>query len=298
MALLNDDPPLNSEEEEQLAADALGEPVAVYRAGGRRAKIKTIVGISLILVGLLINYLWWFRGPAKFGHWEFHLLFWPLAIGIGLLWFLYRNRGLRVMLFPTGILRLQAGQTTSIPWENIRSIRMRSDHTEPDYEWDENRQLTGCRMTAVVPVLQVWNTWLEVDLVEGDAVRFTPAVEDFPDLAKRIQQIVFQERWAQQFEELANGKSLEFAEMFVSNRGLTQIGRFLAWNEIQEVKMLNRIITIKKRDSWGTWWAKDTSLLPNLPLFLGLLAVLGDHTVRTQELAPAEAKPTPTDEAA
>jgi hypothetical protein len=279
MGLLNDDPPLNADREESLASETLGEPDAIFRAGGRRSLFKMVLGISLILFGIVANYYWWFLGPARLGHIAFHVLFVPPIIGGTLLWFLYRNRGLRVLLYPTGLLRLRTGEAESIPWDNVQAIRLQLEGSKTVFVDDETDQLLECWLITDVPQIQVWKTWLEIEHSQGNPLRLTPAVEDYTNLTERIQRVVFAKFWPTYLATISRGESIAFGDMLVSEGGLLQGGKFLAWHELQEIKLQHQKMTIKKSGAWRTWLTKAISEIPNFHLLVGLIAALGDYRI-------------------
>ncbi|QEL21021.1 DUF6585 family protein [Limnoglobus roseus] len=277
-----DEQPDALDEEVDLATKELGTPDAVFRAGGRWARVKAIVGILLILYGVVANYVWWVHGPAQFNHLQFHILFWPPIIGTALLWFLYRNRGLRVLVFPTGLLRLRPDEVESFPWETIAVVRQKTDANEPEYRWGVNGQLTACWLPVSVPAVQVWNAWFEIERADGTKTRFTPAVADYTDLAERVQRGTFSVLWPKLLADLGRGKSVAFGDLFVTPEGLRQGDRTLSWAEIKEVSLVHKILTIKRKNTWRTWLVKDSSQVPNLHVLLGILTVLGPKKVEEE----------------
>src|SRR5262245_59314034 len=85
----------------------LGEPDALFRISQARFLAKLLVGVLLLLFGVVGNYLWWVHGPGNFDAFIAHLLIVLPLGGIGLLWHMYRQRGLLVLVYPTGLLRLR-----------------------------------------------------------------------------------------------------------------------------------------------------------------------------------------------
>src|SRR5262245_47462289 len=109
-----------------LAVDRLGEPAATYQVSPVLFWGKLALGLTLILFGVVSTILWFTIGPASVGHWEFHLLFWPTFLGVMLLVHLVRNRGVKVLLFPTGLLHLRPGHIDSFPWEEITHVTLKA----------------------------------------------------------------------------------------------------------------------------------------------------------------------------
>lgn len=270
-----EEPELSPDEEADLAARELGEPLATFRAGGRRAKLKGIVGIALVFYGIVANYFWWVHGPARFGHIEFHLLIAPPILGGGLLGFLYRNRGLRILVFPTGLLRLKPEEVESFPWDTVTTVRLKTDAGEPVIERTEKGDIKNCWLPVTVPMIQVWNAWFEIERTDSVKTRFTPAVAEYPELANMVQTGTFAVMWPNLLVEFEKGGSFYFGDLSVSRGGLHQGGKSLAWSEVKEVTVAHKMVQIKKVGSWRTWWIKEISQVPNVHVFFGVLAMMG-----------------------
>ena len=52
------------------AQTELGDPEELFRVSRGRFLAKLAVGLSLVLFGVVANYLWWVHGPGRFGHVE------------------------------------------------------------------------------------------------------------------------------------------------------------------------------------------------------------------------------------
>jgi hypothetical protein len=286
-----EDPELSTDQEADLAARELGAPDAVFRAGGRRTKLKVALGAALVFYGLIANYLWWVHGPAKFGHLEFHFLILPPIIGGGLLGFLYRNRGLRILVFPTGLLRLTPNVVESFPWDAVTTLRLKSDAAEPNYERNDAGELTGCWFSMTVPLVQVWNSWFEIERADGAKTRFTPAVAEYPELARLVQCSTFETIWPRLLENLEQGGTFAFGELVVSRDGLRVGLKSLSWSDIKDVALAHRIIQIKRVGSWRAWWTRVISDVPNPHVLFGLFAMMG--VKKPDEKSKPDVRPDP-----
>src|SRR5579872_2207657 len=103
----------------ERAVTELGDPEALFRVSHGRFLAKLALGVLLVIYGVIANYLWWFEGPGTFGHFEILFLILPPISGCTLLIHMYRNRGLFILIYPTGLLRLRHGEVDSFPWDEV-----------------------------------------------------------------------------------------------------------------------------------------------------------------------------------
>ena len=115
-----------SEMPEELAESVarLGKPTAGFSITPRYVSRKLLRGLLLIAAGLVGNYLYWivFNGPMVAEHLLFLLLIGPIITGAGLAYSAWRDRGLWVLYFPTGLLRWQRGDLKTFPWDESLEI--------------------------------------------------------------------------------------------------------------------------------------------------------------------------------
>ncbi len=252
----------------------LGTPEALYKVSPNRLRLKFIVGIALVVYGVLANYFWWVHGPGRFGHFQLELLILPPIFGIGLLVFMYRNRSLRVLIYPTGILRLRAGEVESYPWNEILAVRLKGTFPEPTYERDDDGNLLLCWLPITVPTFQIWSASIEIETHDGTKAKFTPALAEFQELSETIQRTTFAQFWPQLLSDLANGEEVLFGDLQVLTTGLYDGKREITWAEIESTSITQKTLSIKRRGGWLPWWSKDTSSVPNPHLLLALIQTM------------------------
>lgn len=257
------------------ATRELGEPDALFRVSPRWFRAKLAVGLGLILYGVVANYLWWVHGPGRGGHIQFELLLLPPIIGGGLLVFMYRNRGLRVLVYPTGVLRLRPGGVESFPWDEVTEVRLKLDPAgEPRFARDDAGRPTACWLPAKVPTFQVWNAWVEVERADGTEARFSPALADYPALAEHIQRGTFVVLWPKVLAKLARGGEVEFGDLSVGPAGLRAGKQTLRWADVADVTVSQKTLSVKRSGGWLPWFAKEVTAVPNPHLLLALADVL------------------------
>src|SRR5262245_59434719 len=106
------------------AVTELGDPDAVFRISSGRHQAKLWTGRGLLVVGLGASGLMLAIGAFGFAALAKFLLT-PPVIGAVILYHMYRQRGLVVLVYPTGLLRLQRGAVESYPWPELAKVRLK-----------------------------------------------------------------------------------------------------------------------------------------------------------------------------
>jgi hypothetical protein len=207
----------------------LGDPDALYRVRGARFLAKLLIGIALILFGVVANYYYWMvLGPNGFGHIEIFILFIVPIMGATLLWHMYRNRGLHVLVYRTGLLRLSRGEVDSFPWNDLATVHLKVPNAaEPSFARHSDGSMAACWLPAEVPMFQIWNAGLTLTRGDGVQVQLGPALSDYDGLAEEVQRRSFAALWPVVWSHFQAGHALLFDDLEVSSIGLTADKKFL-----------------------------------------------------------------------
>ena len=181
----------------ERAVTELGEPEALFRISRGRFLAKLTLGVLLLVYGVVANYLWWVHGPG-------HLR--PLRIlfllsscrspASSLLLHMYRNRGLFVLVYPTGLLRLRRGEVDSFPWHEVDHVRLKVQRADgAEFTRDPDGTPLACWLPADVPTFKLWNAGLTVAREDGVEAHFGPALTDYDLLAEEVQKRTFAALW-------------------------------------------------------------------------------------------------------
>ena len=255
------------------AVAELGEPDRVFQVGAGWLRAKLILGLGLILYGVVGNYAWWVHGPRNFGHVVLHLLIWPPALGVALLVHMYRQRGLVVLVYPFGLLRLRRGEGVSFPWSEVAAVRLkvqkadaavvvRGPGGEPVSAW----------LPAEVPAVQMWTAGLTVVRADGVQAHFGPAVGGYDELAREVQVRTFGRLWADARGRFRAGEAVAFGDLTVSPAGLRHGGKLLRWVEVKEVSVAGGKVVVKQAGKWLGWaTVKDVTDIPNPHVLFALV---------------------------
>jgi hypothetical protein len=270
------------------AITELGDPDILFRVSPARFVTKLAVGIVLVVFGLVANYWWWVRGPAKFGHIELLVLVMLPLTGVALLWHMYRNRGLHVLVYPTGLLRLRRGEIDSFPWADTHSIRLKVQRaTTAMIQRDEHGNPVACALPADVPTFKLWDGGLTLAREDGVTAQFGPALSEYPKLADEIQKRTFAVLWPGLWERFRAGQAIAFDDLELTPTGLRFAKKFLAWKDFKELTIAQNKLSIKQNWRWLPWYLKDASTVPNPHLLFALVEeARRQHVVLAAELHP------------
>ena len=251
----------------------LGEPEALFRISRTRFLAKFAIGVLLLLYGVVANYLWWFhpQGPATFGYLELFLLFVVPLSGGALLLHMYRERGLFVLVYPTGLLRLRRGEVASFPWREVAFVRLKVQKAaSAEIVRDPGGTLVTCWLPAEVPTFQLWNASLTVARDDGVVVHFSPAVTDYDLLAQEVQKRTFAVAWPLIWGGFLEGKVIAFGDLELSRAGMRHGGKFLPWPEVKELSVAQGKLSVKQGRKWLPWVLMDVTAIPNPHLLFAL----------------------------
>jgi hypothetical protein len=250
----------------------LGEPESLFHVSRGRFFTKLGVGLLLLVLGVVGNYLWWVHGPGRFDALVAHLLILLPLLGIALFWHMYRHRRLFVLVYPTGLLRLRRGEVDSFPWEDITQIRLKVQRTAaPELRRGPDGSLTECWLPVDVPTFQLWNAGLTVARSDGVEAHFGPALTQYSVLAEQVQQRTFHVLWPRIWEQFLLDLPVSFGVLECTRLGLRHAGKFLRWADLKEVSIAQGKLSIKQGGKWLPWALLDISSIPNPHLLFALI---------------------------
>jgi hypothetical protein len=254
------------------AQTELGDPEELFRVSRGRFLAKLAVGVALLLFGVVANYLWWVHGPARFGHVEMLLLVIVPLFGATLLGHMYRNRGLFVLIYPTGLLRLRRGEVDSFPWAEVDHVKLKVQRAAGAVVVrDEAGRLTGCWLPVDVPTVKIWEAGLTIARDDGTSAHFGPALTDYDRLAEEVQRRTFVLLWPLVWGRFRSGAAVPFDDLEVSPAGLRHEKKFLPWRELKDVSVAQGKLSVKQSGKWLPWLLKDVTGIPNPHVLFALI---------------------------
>jgi hypothetical protein len=249
----------------------LGEPDALFRISRARFLTKLAVGITLFAIGLVANYVWWIAGPVQVEMHSMALLLGLLFTGAGLLWHMYRQRGLAILIYPTGLLRLRREEIDSFPWDDVEQVRLKVRRAdEAEFSRDSEGNLLACWLPADVPLFHLWNSGLSVSRGDGFEANFSAALSDFTLLAEEIQKRTFALQWPQIWERFLSGVPIAFGDLELSHKGVSFAGKRIRWRDVKDMSVLQGRLRIKQAGKWFPSILVDVYAIPNPHIFFAL----------------------------
>jgi hypothetical protein len=255
----------------------LGEPQALFRISHGRFLAKLALGVMLVLYGLGANYFWWVHGPGTFGHFEILFLLVPPVSGISLLVHMYRHRGLFVLIYPSGLLRLRRGEVDSFPWHEVEFVRVRVQRAEVQFTRDPDGSPTACWLPVDVPTFKLGDAGLSVVRTDGVEGHFGPALSHYDVLAEEVQKRTFAALWSSARDRFRDGDRIGFGDLEADRFGLHHNGKLLRWRELKELNIAQGKLSLKQSGKWLPWVLVDMGSVSNPHLLFALVDQVQRH---------------------
>ncbi len=231
----------------------LGEPIAVFAVRGAGFLRKLVLAPALIGAGLTLELL--LIGVLHIHNHE--LLFVGVVLilsGITLVVRALRNRGLRVVVFPEGLVRLHRGEAQGLCWEEI------------DQVWQRKNEGSNWAMRAWRGILT-----LKVQTADGRRLTFDDSLPRLADLAQIICGETLPFLWPQAQAAWESGTPLDFGKLRISQQGLSQGKETLPWSALQKIKINGAQLLVYKKGKWTHSLNFSLSDIPNSHVLLALL---------------------------
>ena len=248
--------------------EELGEPDALFSVSPKRFWAKFGLGLLLLAYGVGANIVAWDQGLWGVDHVSFLVLFAPPLTGFSILRHLYNTRGLRVLFYPNGIMRLQRSEIESYPWDEIDEIRLKTEQGAIVVQRDDDGQIRDCWVVVDSPVFQISQAATHVRRADGVQAKFTPALAEYPELVERIQRATFRILWANFLAARQAGEPLAFGAWVITEKGLKADKTVIAWRDIQSIELRAKSVVVKNKVAKVVTIAQELESLPNPHLAL------------------------------
>ena len=245
---------MTGEEFEDVAIEdkiaQLGEPTAEFAVRGLAFLRSLVLAPLLVGGGLVLEIL--LIGVLHVHHYEI-LLPGIVLIGSGVMLVVqaFRNRGLRVLVFPEGILRLQRGRAAAFWWEEIEQVWQKKSGGS---HWFGRSS---------------WS--LIVQTADGRRMSFDDSLPRLQQLVQLVHRQSLALLWPRFLADYEAGKTLDFGKLRVSQRGLSHGKETLTWLDMQKAKVQGSQLLIYRKGKWTRFLTFTVSDIPNFHVLLALL---------------------------
>jgi hypothetical protein len=251
----------------------LGPPVGAYAVDRRRslhyllgAAVPLLVGIGLLLVCLLAIQHLRHGFPLKLVLIGGALIVTAIVVGIRN----YRARGLQVLVYPEGLIRIHRGEAKAVLWEEVQEV------------WYTKAEGMAAKVTNGAVALTVVRE-------NGDKLHFGDQLPHLDELALTLHRLTLPlllERARERFDTTGR---VVFGPVTVSRAGIGQADELLPWDEVETVALNEDThkLAIRKKGKWLDWYETSLSEVPNFHVLRELIS----HA-RTLQQSPAEDRST------
>jgi hypothetical protein len=186
-----------------------------------------------------------------------------MIIGITLLVHLVRNRGVKVLLFPTGLLHLRPGVIESFPWDEITLVTIKAGAGTAVVVKDGEGAILSAWIAVPTTVVQVWNSWVRVTRGDGLSAKITTVLAGFPDLTREVQAETFARLWPRCRDALEAGESVQIGPLSVTRNELRMGKKTIAWKDVKKITPSQKLLSIERKGGWVPWLAVPLERVPN-----------------------------------
>ncbi|HLN29821.1 MAG TPA: DUF6585 family protein [Gemmataceae bacterium] len=233
----------------------LGEPIAEFTVNRGRLIRNLVLAPFLILFGVGLFALMFFVGLVQFVHLWKLLLLAPVSLvaGVTLVVRAYRNLGLRVVVFPEGVVRFQREEVQTFFWDEIA------------YLWEKRNAFNWA---------YAWHGALVfgVQRADGEEISFDDSLPGLTRLGQILQKQTQAHLLPRALATYDEGKTLQFGELKVSRKEWSHENDTLPWSEVKSIWLTDSGVSIYKKGKWSHWFHATVTEVPNFHVFRVLLA--------------------------
>ena len=230
-----------------------GPLLSEHRISNTRSKGNYYAGIALVIIGII-------GIIAGFALSDDGLL--PVCGGLGLLlalaggysiWQSRREQDLAIRAFHDGLTYSHKGKTEAMRWDDMTQVTM---------SLINNKNLRA----------MFYNYTLQSS--DGRKITFNyndQAMQNLQQLSDTIQREITARQLPQAIAAYNAGDNVTFGRLTVSKAGLSNGKEAIPWSEVEEVKLQNGAVTVRKKDKWLNWSSVTVGSTPNIYVFLHMV---------------------------
>ncbi len=231
----------------------LGEPIAEFAVHPGRVFRNLLLAPLLIVVGLGLDVGMLFFIRRVHAHlWHVFVLGAFLAtMGFTLVRRALQNRGLRVVVYPEGLVRLQNGRAQAFLWDEITHVQQKRAE---GFGWS-----------------RAWHGALVLTLQRGDdKMIFDDALPDIRSLVTLVERETLPHLLPKALAAYQAGKEVNFGRLRVSPRDIHIDDQGLTWDEVQRCELKDGKLVVYRKGKGTALGEVPIIDLPNGHVFVAL----------------------------
>jgi hypothetical protein len=224
-----------------------------HRVTATRAKGNYYAGIALVIFGLIAII-------AGFALSDQGLLL--VCGGLGLLfalgggysiWQSRSEQDLAICTFRDGLTHTHKGKTEAMRWDEMDKVFM-----------------------SLIDNKNVRAIFYNYRLESGDGRKITfnyndQAMQNIRQLSDTIQREITNRQLPKVIAAYNDDNPVAFGSLTVSKSGLSNGKETIPWSEVEEVKLQDGAVTVRKKDKWLNWSSVTVGSTPNIYVFLHMV---------------------------
>ena len=176
---------------------------------------------------------------------------------LGMMFFgVYRalsNRSRKVIAFAQGFVIMDANSPGAVfPWNTIRSVQQAT-----------TRHYANGVYVSTSHVYRIRRD-------DGVEIQLDDLIQDVETLGATIQRETFPHILLRARSLYDAGEMLPFGKLAVSHSGVSNGKETLPWSEIEEVKVAEGVVHVRRKNQWLRWSHAVVAQMPNVTVFLAL----------------------------
>ncbi len=231
----------------------LGKPTAEFAVRGAGFVRNLVLAPMLIGTGLTLEIL--LIGVLHIHHYDLLFLGVLLIVsGITLVVRAVRNRGLRVVVYPEGLVQLHRGEARALCWEEISQV------------WQKKND--GFHLAT-----RAWRglQTLRLQTADGRRLTFDDSLPRLAELSEIVCEATLPFLWLTAQATLESGRALHFGNLRVSQQGLGRGKETWPWSDVQKIKINTGQLSAYKKGKWTPGLVFALSEMPNSHVLVALL---------------------------
>jgi hypothetical protein len=224
----------------------LGAPLAEFAVTSGRFLRSLILAPILFLLGWAVILLLTFFAAQKLRASVGKLFFVGIILIVGAVVMAiraFRNRGLRVLIFPEGLVRFQGEQTKTFFWDQVVSVCRRKSKSN----WHHGALGT---------------LFYDIELQSGETMQFNDYLPDLKRLGGLIEQHTLPHLLPPAQAAFDEGATVVFGSLRLNRDGLAHKNQTLPWDQVKSIEIGDQV-TIKRQNKWSAWCTLSTMEVPN-----------------------------------